>query len=191
MPARTHSKAPTRSTASGGGRALTVKEQLFVEAYIASGSNATEAARRAGYKNPNKLGPRKLVEVGIRDAIAARVQAAKDCMGADEVLERLTEQARGDIADFVDEHGRLDWRKAKATGRTRLVKSIAQTKYGPKLEVYDAHAALVDLGRHHKLFTDRVERAPEETAAEQAKADALAAIGGALERIALRKQAEP
>jgi len=169
-------------------RELPPKRQLFVEAYIASGCNATEAARRAGYAAPAEEGYRLLRIAQVAEAIRERVEAAKECMGADEVLARLTEQARSTLDDFLDGE-QIDFDKARDLGKMHLLKSISWTKYGPRIEVYDAHAALVDLGRHHKLFTDRVEKSPEETAAEQAKADALAEVAAALDRIAARKQA--
>jgi len=42
---------------------LTPKQQSFIDEYLACG-NATEAARRAGYKHPNKQGPENLVKLG-------------------------------------------------------------------------------------------------------------------------------
>jgi len=48
---------------------FTVKQQRFIDFY---NGNATEAAKKAGYKHPNKTGPRLLVNVGILEAIRAR-----------------------------------------------------------------------------------------------------------------------
>ena len=81
-------------------------------------------------------------------------------MGADEVLERLTEQARASLDDFLDGH-EIDFDKAREAGKMHLLKSVSWTKYGPRIEVCDQHAALVDLGKYHKLFVDRVEHSGE------------------------------
>jgi len=81
-------------------------------------------------------------------------------MDADEVLARLADQARGNIADFMNTEvpgGIIDLEKAQELGLTHLIKSISWTKQGVKVELYDAQAALVHIGRHLKLFTDRVE----------------------------------
>ncbi len=48
---------------------MTPKQQRFVEEYLID-LNATAAARRAGYTHPNTQGPRLLVNVGVKAAIA-------------------------------------------------------------------------------------------------------------------------
>jgi phage terminase small subunit len=52
-------------------KGLTPKQAKFVAEYLRT-SNATDAARRAGYskKNADVVGPRLLGQVGIREAIA-------------------------------------------------------------------------------------------------------------------------
>lgn len=133
----------------------TRKEQVWLEEYLKCW-NATEAARRAGYKWPNKMGPRKLIEFG--DEINQRLR--EKAMAADEVLARLAAQARGNIMDFIDTEvvgGKPDLNKAEERGLLHLVKTIAWTKQGVRLELYDAQAALVHIGRHLGLFKDRIE----------------------------------
>lgn len=51
-------------------RALSPKQQAFVEHYAACG-NATEAARRAGYKKPHPQGAENLLKPTIQAALAA------------------------------------------------------------------------------------------------------------------------
>lgn len=107
-------------------------------------------------------------------------------MGSTETLGRLSEQARVSIADFVtiklvptalivpskkddDEESEetevikgehfvqvveLNWDAIKQNGH--LVRSITNTKYGPRIELHDGQAALVNVGRRHKLFVDTV-----------------------------------
>lgn len=44
---------------------LTNKQRAFINYYLGeSKMNATDAARRAGYKHPNKQGPDNLVKLG-------------------------------------------------------------------------------------------------------------------------------
>lgn len=77
---------------------LTDKQRLFIEEYLTCW-NATEAARRTHYANPNKRGPENVVKRGIREEIARRL--AEKAMPADEVLARLSEHARIDADDFL------------------------------------------------------------------------------------------
>ena len=100
-------------------------------------------------------------------------------MGSTETLGRLSEQGRVSIADFVtarlvraaniisleedaDEDAgefvqviELNWDAIKEKGH--LVKSITNTKYGPRIELHDGQSALIQMGRHHKLFVDQSE----------------------------------
>lgn len=135
---------------------LTTKQRVFVEQYLICW-NATEAARRAGYKHPNVQGPRLLVNVSVAAAIRARIDEI--AMSADETLLRLTDQARADMADFItiNQRGtvRIDLRKAQELRRLHLVKKIGHAKYGLQLELHDAQAALVHIGRHRGMFVDK------------------------------------
>jgi phage terminase small subunit len=137
--------------------ALNTKQQLFVEHYLQHW-NATQAAIRAGYsdKTAYSIGQRLLKDVEVAEAIAERI--AQVAMSADEVLIRLADQARSDMGDFMTDYGELDLAKAKTSGKLHLIKSYTSTdKGGVKVELYDAQAALVHLGRHHGLFVDRQE----------------------------------
>lgn len=138
-------------------RRLTNKQRAFIEHYLICW-NATEAARRAGYKHPNVQGPRLLVNVSIQAAIQARVDEI--AMSANEALLRLTEQARADIGDFIviSKAGqvRVDLKKARSAGKLHLVKKVSETKHGLQLELYDAQAAIQLIGRHRGMFVDKV-----------------------------------
>lgn len=141
------------------GRKLTDKQRLFVEEYLKCW-NATEAATLAEYAHPNKQGPRLLVNVGIRAAIEERLEVK--ALEADEVLKGLAEIATGSMADFI-QIGMcggvwLDMLKAEAKQQLHLIKKL-KFKDGllQSVELYDRQAALVQLGRHHRLFVDKVE----------------------------------
>jgi phage terminase small subunit len=148
---------------------ITNKRRVFIDEYLKD-CNATQAALRAGFAHPNTQGPRLLLNVSISDAIKARLD--EKAMKADEVIERLTSMARGDMGDFMDIERMtfsLNLAKAKEKGLTHLIHKIkdrvvmTSNKDGEEtethtieIELYDAHAALVDLGRYHKLFTENV-----------------------------------
>lgn len=140
---------------------LSNKQQLFINAYLVCW-NATEAARRAKYAHPNKQGPRLLVNVGIKTAIEQRIAELK--ANADEVLLRLAEHSRGSIEDFIGSDNGVDIESAKTKNKLHLVRKLKQTtrydKDGGKsttleIELYDAQAATVQLGRAMGLFIDK------------------------------------
>lgn len=151
-----------RAKATDERSTMTAKQQLFIEAFLgAARGNATEAARLAGYAGKTRAqwqnqADEVMSNQKIREAIGARLAEAKACLKADEVLEELSEQARASIDDFLTGN-ELDLEKARALGKMHLIKKIAWTKDGIRIELRDQHAALVDLGRYHKLFVERRE----------------------------------
>ncbi|MBV5322606.1 MAG: PBSX family phage terminase large subunit [Ilumatobacteraceae bacterium] len=79
-------------------RPLSSKQRVFADEYLKC-FNASEAARRAGYTGrPDVVGPRLLVNVGIKAIVNARI--AKSQMSADEALKLLAEQGRATIGTF-------------------------------------------------------------------------------------------
>ena len=96
------------------------------------------------------------------------------------VLKQLTDIATGSIEDLLDDDGRFDYLAAKQKGKLPLVKKLKRKTTSKKVdrftdgddpetletsivyeevefEMYSAHEALRDLGKFHKLFTDRTE----------------------------------
>lgn len=82
---------------------LTEKQIKFVDYYIETGGNATEAARKAGYskKTAEAIGLENLGKPRIKSAIDARLAELKSQRTADatEVLEYLTSVMRGQQED--------------------------------------------------------------------------------------------
>jgi len=78
---------------------LSNKQKAFVEEYLTD-FNATQAALRAGYSSNTSysMGARLLKNVEISEAIQARL--TEKTMSADEVLIRITEQAKADLGIF-------------------------------------------------------------------------------------------
>lgn len=143
----------------------TDRRRAFVEHYCQCW-NATEAARRAGYspKTAQEQASRLLSNIIVKEAIAARV--AELTMTTDEVLIRLAAHARGSIEDFLSEQdNEFDIETARARGRLGLVRKLKQTtrytKDGERfvtqeVELYDAQAALVQIGRALGMFVDKI-----------------------------------
>lgn len=145
---------------------MKAQHEQFIAVYVET-RNAAEAARRAGYspKTARQQGSRLLTRADIQDEIAARLTPI---ITSDEVLERLTSHARGTMADFidVDEGGnfRINLKEAKNRARLHLIKKVKTTRRVTEestettveLELYDAQAALVQLGKYYRLFSDRV-----------------------------------
>lgn len=150
--------------------ALSFKHQQFVNEYLECWS-ATEAYRRVYPKATNETAGRNghllLKNTDISEEIALRV--ADKAMTADEVLSRLADHARGDIDDYLDDDGSFDLAKARKAKKTGLIKKLKTRTTTHKrddidyvtkeveFELYDAQAALVSLGKAHKLFTDVTE----------------------------------
>ncbi|MED0670629.1 terminase small subunit [Aneurinibacillus aneurinilyticus] len=83
---------------------LTPKQQAFADYYIETG-NATEAARKAGYKgnNLNRVASENLTKLVIKNYIAERM-AQKDnerVASQDEILEFLTKVMRGELTEQI------------------------------------------------------------------------------------------
>jgi len=150
---------------------LTGKQRAFVNFWFGQANfNGTEAARLAGYAgNDNALAVRASETLRNRK-VQAEIERrwAAHGLAANEVLSRLAAQARASIGDFLkradgNKEGEesdgggwyLDLEEVQRKGH--LVKSIQWTKFGPKLDMYDAQGALQLIGKHLGLFAERVE----------------------------------
>lgn len=156
---------------------FTPKESLFIEHYLVS-LNGAKAARLAGYSegSAKEIACENLTKPHIRTEIDRRLK--EKIINANEVLERLTNQATGDVTDLMEltkEDGSLDLDAVKAAGLGPLIKKVKlkRRNYSPpqgvpyteidtELELYDAQSALVHLGRYHELFTDKVKTLDDE-----------------------------
>lgn len=109
---------------------LTPKQRAFADYYIETG-NATEAARRAGYKKPNVQGSQNLEKLSIKSYIDERVKASdeKRIAKGEEVLEYLTKVMRGEEKD----------------------------QFGLDASLQDRTKAAELLGKRYRLFTEKVE----------------------------------
>ncbi|NLF00669.1 MAG: terminase small subunit [Anaerolineales bacterium] len=140
---------------------LSTRRRVFVEEYLTCW-NGAEAARRAGYseRTADRQASRLLSLAEIQAYVQQRI--SEKAMGADEVLLRLTEQARGEIAAYLAADGSVDLEHLLADGKGHLVKGTRRDRQGNLVvEFYDAQAALTLLGRHHRLFSDQVQLSGE------------------------------
>lgn len=153
--------------------ALTPKQEMFANEYLKH-FNATSAALNAGYspKTAYSIGWENLRKPEIAEAISKRL--AESAMGADEVLMRLADHARADIGRWLSDDGDIDIARMKVDAATKFVKKVKRTERSGtnkdggewsvetvEIDLYDAQAALVHIGRHHKLFTDVTENKTE------------------------------
>lgn len=121
-------------------RKLTEKQKRFIDYYIETG-NATEAARKAGYKGKNLdvIGSQNLVKLRKFIDEKLKQKESERIASQDEVLEFLTRVMRGQEVEEVvgfTEYGAVKEKKAPST-RDRV--KAAQL-----------------LGKRYALFTEKV-----------------------------------
>jgi phage terminase small subunit len=152
---------------------LTPKQQLFVNEYLVD-LNATQAAIRAGYseKTAQQIGAENL----LKPVIAAAIQSAMDKRSnkleitADRVLEEIAKLAFFDPRKFFNADGSpipiqdLDDDTAMALSGIDVLEEFEGSGkdrvfvgYTKKFKLSDKKASLELLGRHLKLFTDKIE----------------------------------
>ena len=112
---------------------LTPKQRAFADYYIETG-NATEAARRAGYKgkNINRIASENLSKLDIKQYIDERLAKIEDerIAKGEEVLQYLTRVMRGEEKD----------------------------QFGLDASLQDRTKAAELLGKRYRLFVDKVEQ---------------------------------
>lgn len=125
---------------------LTPKQKAFADYYIETG-NATEAARRAGYKKPNVQGSQNLEKLSIKSYIEERVKVLdeKRIAKGEEVLQYLTKVMRGEEKD----------------------------QFGLDPSLQDRTKAAELLGKRYRLFVDKVEQKVDATVNSTAKLDSI------------------
>jgi hypothetical protein len=121
-----------------------------------------------------------LTNADISAVIQQRID--EETMSANEVLMRIAEHGRGDIGEFIN----LGPEKIKQSGKSHLIKKFTRTittttkkdfestTESLTVEMYDALAAKALIGKHHKLFADKLDVSldvPDITADERAQAD--------------------
>lgn len=165
---------------------LTPKQRAFVREYLLD-LNATQAAIRAGYSENTAaaIGAENLTKPNIASAIEAamNLRAKRTDITADRVLRELAKIGFSDIRKVVSWHSALINEEDNPDGGdvaviktivTNNVQLVASTEIdddtasciseisqnatgGLKVKLHDKRAALVDIGRHLGMFTDKTE----------------------------------
>ncbi len=153
--------------------ALTEKQARFVEEYLID-LNGTQAAIRAGYgrKNARTTAQWLHKQPGVKEHLALRMKAREERtrITQDEVVRELARMAFANIADYLQpgpdgdpyvDFSRLTREQAAAlaeitvedfkAGRGADARDVRRIKF----KLADKRAALVDLGRHLGMFTDK------------------------------------
>lgn len=120
-------------------RKLTDKQQAFIDYYLGeSKMNATDAARRAGYKHAEHVGHENYVK--LRNEIKEQTQKnhEKAVAKQDEILELFTSIARAEETETV------------VTSKGAIVDDVPA-------QIKDRIKAAELLGRAYAMFTDKVE----------------------------------
>ncbi len=150
-------------------RKLTNKQTRFVEEY-AIDLNATAAARRSGYSDPN-FGRQLLTKPNVQEAIAKiqRELSEKLTITRERVINEIAKVAFFDIGEIFDEAGNLlhpdqipeNARQALASIETSNITEGKGDNATPvtvrKIRFHDKLKALEQLGRHLGLFVERHE----------------------------------
>jgi phage terminase small subunit len=151
------------------------KQTVFVAEYLKD-FNASRAAKAAGYsaKTAYSIGQENLKKPEIAEAIKAGI--AERSMGKDEILLRLADMARGDIADLMDITSvgytfKLMGDDGNVNPRTKLIKKIKQKVttisarkedgedreiIETEIELYDAKSALDTLAKLSGMVVDKI-----------------------------------
>lgn len=157
-------------------KTLTGKQKLFVAEYLID-LNATRAAIAAGYskKSANQIGSELLGKTAVRAAIEARNQKRLDKLdiSAEKVLQEIALLGFANMADYIqiDNNGnayvdlsKLTREQAAAIQEIKVDESAGGAGDGERERVKRTTFKLADkglnlerLGRHLKLFTDKVE----------------------------------
>jgi phage terminase small subunit len=157
---------------------MTPKQQQFVKEYLVD-LNATQAAIRAGYsaKTANEQASRLLANVKIAEAVAAAQQERSERteITQDMVLRELAKIGFSDVRSLFDDGGRLHHVTLLSDEAAAAIQSIeVDTKRSRrmggegervefeaeatlKIKLWDKQAALVNIGRHLGMFTDKVQ----------------------------------
>ena len=152
---------------------LTARQERFASEYLID-LNATQAAIRAGYakKGARVEGVRLLINARVAEAVAKgrAKQEQRAEIEADDVIRELVKIGFANMADYVRimpdgdptiDLGSLTRDQFAAVGEVTVEDFMdgrgddARAVRRVKFKLADKRAALVDLGRHFALFTDK------------------------------------
>lgn len=136
---------------------LTEKQKRFCEEYLVD-LNATQAAARAGYKDPN-IGRQLITKNNVSEYISLlrEEQSRRTSITADRVLAELAAIAfadRTEIQQVMNKRGDVIFTPTEEISEDakKAIACIEEGKYGTKVTSYDKVKALELLGKHLGLF---------------------------------------
>jgi phage terminase small subunit len=159
-------------------KALSDKHQAFCDEYLQCWSAAKAYKRVYPTAKQNTCwsnGSELLRKTEVRAHIESRLKAKQ--MSADEVLSRLSDQAKASLEPFMvigkDGLASFDFSSDEARSQLHIIKRIKSRRTRRldgkgknaeqwedeqvDVEIVDAQSALTTLGKHHKLFSDKLE----------------------------------
>ena len=138
---------------------LTDKQKRFVAEYLVD-LNATQAAKRSGYKDPNigrQLITKNNVSAAIQKAMSNRETRTE--ITQDKVLEELARVAFANGTDFAHVVSKNGFQAVELVNTDEVpaekrsaIAGIKEGKHGIEVSSYDKVRALELLGRHLGLF---------------------------------------
>lgn len=153
---------------------LTAKQKRFVEEYLID-LNATRAYRAAGYKGNDNVCAVEGLKLLRNPKIAPAIQKAMDerskrtNVTADRVLQELARLGFSDVRKLFTETGALRRIEDLDDDAAAFVSSVevvtkkvpgseeSEVEHTAKVRLWDKNSALEKLGKHLKLFTEKVE----------------------------------
>lgn len=152
-------------------RPLTDQQMLFVDHYMST-MNQMLAYKMAGYTGEEHslaVNASKLMRIHkIAREVDRRLK--NFTMSSNEVLVRLTDIARADIGNAIDENGNIDPQRMKRAGQSHLIKKIKRRSYTTmdidgnervvhetEIELHDSLEALTRLAKFHGLLVTRIQ----------------------------------
>ena len=145
---------------------LSPKQKRFCEEYLID-LNGTQSAIRAGYskKTARKIASENLTKLDIQEEIQRlmNIRSERTEITTDKVLKELADIAFDDIKNYLNfkmnEEGQIDLMiKDSDTINTKNISEISLGKDGQfKFKLYCKDTALVNVGKHLGMFTDKIE----------------------------------
>jgi phage terminase small subunit len=148
-----------------------VRMVMFIAEYPKD-LNATKAAERAGYKWPEKIGPRLLKHPAIKAAIGTQVKEKMEIAGltVDRTLEEVRRLAFFDPIGIFEDDGTVRQMKDISAEARACIAGVEVVElfdgtgdqrncYGllKKIKFHDKNSSLDKSMRYHSLYRDRVQ----------------------------------
>lgn len=151
-----------------GKKKLTPKQAAFVAEYLID-LNASAAARRAGYseKTAGAIGDKLLKKAEIQESLSAamKARANRTEITQDRVLQELGRIGFSDLRCYFHDDGSLkpiheldDDAAAALSGVKVVTTSVGEdVLYVKEIKLWDKKGGLELIGKHLKMFTEKVE----------------------------------